>query len=72
MEEEAFKILLVSMADWPQEYASLNSKVTTNSIEGFHGMALKYCSKRIDLKHVYIAAKPTWQFAIKIRGDCEN
>ena len=31
--------------------------MTTISIEGFHGMALKYCSKRIDLKHAHYCCK---------------
>ena len=52
MQGEAFKNLLEGMADRPQEYVTPNGKVTTNSIEEFHGLALKYCSKRIDLKHV--------------------
>ena len=54
---EAFKKLLISMADRPQEYVTPNGKVTTNSIEGFHGMALKYRSKRIDLKHAHYCCK---------------
>ena len=40
---EAFKKLLegMHMAGRPQEYVTPNGKVTTNSVEGFHGLALK-------------------------------
>ena len=47
MQGEAIKKLLEGMADTPQEYVTPNRKVTTNSIEGFHGLALKYRSERI-------------------------
>ena len=49
----------VLMADRPQDYVTPNCKVTTNSIEGFHGMALKYRSNRIDLKHAHYCCKST-------------
>ena len=69
----AFKKLLEGMADRPQEYVTPNGKMTTNSIEGFHGLALKYRSKRIDLKHAHYCCKtnmaichknlgPLWKF----------
>ena len=53
----AFKKLLEGMAGRPQEYVTPNGKVTTNSVEGFHGLALKYRSKRIDLKHAHYCCK---------------
>ena len=62
VQSEAFEELLKSMADKPQEYITTTGKVTTNAIEGFHGLALKYRGKRIDLAHTHITAqRPTWQ-----------
>ena len=46
---DAFLKLLKTMADKPQEYITPTGKVTTNSVEGFRGLALKYRGKRIDL-----------------------
>jgi len=37
------------MAEKPKEYIGEKGKRTTNTAEGFHGSALAYCSKRIDL-----------------------
>ena len=45
----AFLELLKTMAHKPQEYITPTGKVTTNSEEGFHGLTLKCCGKRIDL-----------------------
>ena len=49
--------LLKGMADKPQEYITTTGKVMTNSIEGFHGLALKYRSKQIDLLHTHYCCK---------------
>ena len=38
--------LLNSMAARAQEYIIPEGRVTTNSVEGFHGLALKYRSKK--------------------------
>ena len=59
------------MADKPQEYITTIMKVTTNAVEGFHSLAAKYCSKRIDLLTTHYCCKtkmgvchknlaPTW------------
>ena len=48
-QSDAFLHLLESMAKRPQEYATPEGRVTTNSIEGFHDLALKYYVKRVDL-----------------------
>ena len=41
---------LKSMADKPQEHITTTGKVTTtNTIEGFHGLALKYHGKQVYL-----------------------
>ena len=49
--------MLKSMADKAQEYITTTGKVTTNAIEGFHGLALKYRGKRIDLAHTHYCTK---------------
>ena len=48
VQSEAFEELLKAMADKPQEYITSTGKVTTNAIEGFHGLAFKYRGKRVD------------------------
>ena len=45
------------MADKPQEYITSTGKVTTNAIEGFHGLALKYRGKQVDLAHTHYCTK---------------
>ena len=54
---DAFLELLKTMADKPQEYITPTGKVTTNSVEGFHGLALKYRGKRIDLGPAHYCCK---------------
>ena len=57
MQSDAFLELLKTMADKPQEYITPTCKGTTNSVEGFHGLALKYCGKRIDLGPAHYRCK---------------
>ena len=57
VQSEAFEKLLKDMAGKPQEYITTTGKVTTNAVEGFHGLALKYCGKRIDLLTTYYCCK---------------
>ena len=64
----AFKELLEGMAKRPQEYVTPNGKVTTNSIEGFHGLALKYRNKRTDLKHAHYCCKTNMAICHKNLG----
>ena len=45
------------MAGKPQKYITVAGKVTTNAVEGFHGLALKYCGKRIDLLSTHYCCK---------------
>ena len=45
------------MAARPQDYVSDHGRLTTNTVEGFHGLALMYRSKRTDLGHVHYACK---------------
>ena len=42
---EAFLKLLPSMAEKAHEYITPEASVTNNSVEGFHGLALKYRGK---------------------------
>ena len=46
---EAFKSLLEKMAARADEYVTTEEKETTNTPEGYHGIALTYRDKRIDL-----------------------
>lgn len=48
---DGFKELLEEMASRPQDYVSDHGRVTTNTVEGFHGLALRYRDKRTDLEH---------------------
>ena len=57
VQSEAFEELLKAMADKPQEYITSTGKVTTNAIEGFHGLALKYRGNRVDLAHTHYYTK---------------
>ena len=59
---DAFLCLLKEMAKKPHEYVTPEGRCTTNSIEGFHELALKYLGKQVDLHHNhYIRAKQIWQ-----------
>ena len=42
VQSEAFEKLLKGMSDKTQEYITTAGKVTTNAVEAFHGLALKY------------------------------
>ena len=58
---KAFEELLKSMGDKPQEYITTTGKVTTNSIEGFHGLALEYRGSGLTWDTPIIALRPTWR-----------
>ena len=45
---DGFKSLL---ADKPQDHFSGSGNMTTNAVEGFHGLALMYRDNRTDLSH---------------------
>ena len=45
------------MSERPQEYVTSKGKLTTNSIEGFHGLALKYRNKKVDLNTIHYCCK---------------
>ncbi len=54
---EGFKHLLEDMSARPQDYVSDRGRLTTNSVEGFHGLALVYRDKRTDLGHMHYTCK---------------
>ena len=65
---DAFLHLLQEMAKRPQEYVTANERITTNSIEGFHSLALKYRGKKIDLHHVHYVCKTNMAICHKVKS----
>ena len=51
---DSFKSLLDNMASRPQDYITDHGRLTTNAVEGFHGLALLY---RADLVHKHYVCK---------------
>ena len=54
------------MAARPQEYISLEGRVTDNIPEGYHGIALAYRGKRIDLGSVHYQCKTNMSIPHKV------
>ena len=54
------------MAKKPHEYIIPEGRCTTNSIEGFHGLALKYRGKRVDLHHNHCTCKTNMAICHKV------
>ena len=54
------------MAKRPHEYITPEGRVTTNSIEGFHGLALKYHGKKIDLHHLHYTCNTNMAICHKV------
>ncbi len=54
---DGVKGLVEEMAACPQDYVSDHGRLTTNTVEGFHGLALIYRDKRTDLGHVHYTCK---------------
>ena len=50
---EALRELFESMAERPQEYVNREERFTKNVPEGYHGVALAYREKRIDVGSVH-------------------
>ena len=61
-----FKSLLRNMAEKPQDYISFRGRTTTNTVEGFHGLALMYRSKRTDLGHTHYVCKTNMAVCHKV------
>ena len=64
---EAFKKVLQKMAEKPEEYIGEKGKRTTNTAEGFHGNALAYCDKRIDLNCLHYECKTNMAILHKVK-----
>ena len=70
-----FLQLLKGMAERPQDYISVNGRMTTNTVEGFHGLALMYRDKRTDLGHTHYVCKTNMAICHKVRkvtGTCTS
>ncbi|XP_065915443.1 uncharacterized protein [Dysidea avara] len=67
-QSDAFLHLLQEMAKRPQEYITPQGRMTTNSIEGFHGLALKYRGKKVDLHHSHYICKTNMAICHKNLG----
>ena len=68
---EKFQDLLQEMAARPQDYVSLGGRMTRNSVEGFHGLALMYRDKRTDLGHTHYVCKTNIAICHKVR-ECDD
>ena len=68
---EKFYELLECMAARPQDYVSLGGRMTTNSVEGFHGLALMYRDKRTDLGHTHFICKTNMAICHKVRNSTQ-
>ena len=54
------------MSAVPQDYVSDHGRQTTNTVEGFHGMALVYRGKRTDLCHTHYVCKTNMAICHKV------
>ena len=61
-----FKSLLEEMSAVSQDYVSDHGRLTTNTVEGFHGMALVYRGKRTDLCHTHYVCKTNMAICHKV------
>lgn len=61
-----FKTLMEDISARPQDYVSDHGRLTTNSVEGFHGIALLYRDKRTDLGHSHYICKTNMAICHKV------
>ena len=54
------------MAARAHEYITPQGRVTTKSVEGFHGLALKYRGKRVELQHTHYTCKTNMAICHKV------
>ena len=57
IQADEFKDHLYTLAEHPQDYVSDHGCLTTNTVEGFHGLALVYRGKKTDLGHSHYVCK---------------
>lgn len=65
---DKFKSLLEDMSARPQDYVSIHGRMTTNAVEGFHGLALMYRDKRTDLGHLHYVCKTNMAICHKVQS----
>ena len=63
---DGFLELLQSMAEKPQDYITSGGRMTTNTIDGFHGLSLMYRDKRTDLGHNHYICKSNMGICHKV------
>ena len=63
---DGFKELLLQMASRPQDNVTPQGRMMTNSVEGFHGLALVYRDKRTDLGHCHYVCKTNMAVCHKV------
>ncbi len=63
---EGFHAMINSMSSRPQDYISDRGRLTTNTVEGFHGLALMYRDKRTDLHHLHYTCKTNMAICHKV------
>jgi len=68
----AFTGVLEEMATHPEDYVSDHGRLTTNTVEVLHGLALVYRDKRTDLSHTHYVCKTNMVICHKIRGTITN
>ena len=61
-----FQSVLDEMSGSPQDYVSDHGMLTTNTVEGFHGLALVYRDKRTDLGHTHSVCKTNMAICHKV------
>lgn len=66
---DGFRVLLQDTADRPQDYVTHNGRMTTNSVEGFHGLALMYGGKRTDLGCKHYECKTNMAICHKVNSE---
>ena len=64
-------VLLQDIAGRPQDYVSSRGRLTTNAVEGFHGLALVYRGKRRDLGRVHYVCKTNMAICHKVNSTHE-
>ena len=71
-QRNGFKELLESIAKRPQDYVTLSGRMTTNTVEGFYGVALMYLGKQTDLEHRHYICKTNMSVCHKTHSQTLN
>ena len=66
VQAHGFQEVLIQMANRPQDYITPRGHMTTNSVEGFHGLALVYRDKCTDLGHSHYICKTNMAICHKV------